>query len=154
MNMNRSLSNKAHLAHMTHTGYLALTSFWTQKSLKNMSGLGRSRGAKPKFAADHEENRKKVCVCCLDKSNQSYPNERHIDLIVTYRYANYRDDAEYLPTGLCQSCKTILNSMVPKPGNPTWKPKKFKNEVYYEELAKHTKYTVQNVPVTVEKPCQ
>ena len=35
--------------------------------------------------------------------------------------------------------------MVPKSGNPTWKPKKFKNEVHYKELAKHTKYIVENI---------
>ena len=39
--------------------------------------------------------------------------------------------------------------MVPKSGNPTWKSKKFKNEVYYKELTKHTKYIVEIIiPVT------
>ena len=45
--------------------------------------------------------------------------------------------------------------MVPKSGNPTWKPKKFKNEVHYKELAKHTKYIVENIiPITDDNPCR
>ena len=42
-----------------------------------------------------------------------------------------------------------------EPFSTVWKPKKFKNEVHYKELAKHTKYIVENIiPITDDNPCR
>ena len=59
---------------------------------------------------DHLGNLDKICVRCLNKSKGNVMNCDHELLVIQYLWEHYERDKEYLPHGLCPTCRLVLQS--------------------------------------------
>ena len=96
-----------------------------------------------------------VCILCLDKSkdmNNRFNNSKLQELFATHVYPNFYEKAQYLPDGICQTCKTVLYSQAyPE------KKMKIKDQKDYAKLAKHLQFLTKQHPEDGEDgtcPCE
>ena len=60
---------------------------------------------------DHDGRRSDVCLFCTRKA-QRLANEEQIKYIREKKYPNYDRDKDYLPLGICNTCRAAFGTLV------------------------------------------
>ena len=80
-----------------------------------------------------------MCLCCFQKSKGEVITANLVPLVIQYLYEDYNVDKEYLPMGMCKTCKTRLRSFATdKPLPP------FPKKLNCKALATHVKVTLRS----------
>ena len=65
---------------------------------------------KHELKKDHEGNLAKICIRCMDKSKGNFLDPEFVPLVIKFLWSNYEVDSEYLPSGLCENCRLVLQA--------------------------------------------
>lgn len=92
-----------------------------------------SKEIDPKKKQDHEGNRLKICVLCLDKCKGALLTDKTKKILAGI-YTDFYKNEMFLPSGLCSGCRIKLSSQEKTVGKRT-----ITNKPDYVELVKHVR---------------